>query len=293
MSYIVKKIISIVIVLSLTGAIWWQTDRMARRTDFAIKNINEATTGRSEESNDSEYEEELKDEFNSKEPDLAELINQSGMRSDSEFMNSVAKLFSDLYEYLKDVAAEGGEVRDADTAEAQFIKIFNGLFSLDEELYEKNPELMGELTNKGFVTAAISIVWDIVTYYDNNRVNSQTMAQGVTRLEDIPYIDDGTNEHMLDIFYPENTEEKLPVIIDIHGGGLMMGDKDSNRVYCSVLAARGYTVIALNYRLSPNVLYPSMVQDIMAAFRWINDNGGDYHCDLDNVYVTGDFCSVV
>lgn len=288
MSYIVKKIISIVIVLSLTGAIWWQTDRMARRTDFAIKNINEATTGRSEESNDSEYDEELKDEFNSKEPDLAELINQSGMRSDSEFMNSVAKLFSDLYDFLKDVAVEGGEVRDADTAEAQFIKIFNGLFSLDEELYEKNPELMGELTNKGFVTAAISIVWDIVTYYDNNRVNSQTMAQGVTRLEDIPYIDDGTNEHMLDIFYPENTEEKLPVIIDIHGGGLMMGDKDSNRVYCSVLAARGYTVIALNYRLSPNVLYPSMVQDIMAAFRWINDNGEDYHCDLDNVYVTGD-----
>jgi acetyl esterase/lipase len=68
----------------------------------------------------------------------------------------------------------------------------------------------------------------------------------------------------------------------------MMGDKDSNRVYCSVLAARGYTVVSLNYRLCPDVLYPSQVQDIMDAFKWVNNNGADYFCDLTRVYVTGD-----
>lgn len=288
MSRRIKRIISIVIVLALTGGIWWHADTMARRTDFAIKHTDEAVTGKAVIEPDGAAYSELDDEFNSKETDIARLVNQSGMTSDSEFMDSVAKLFTDLYGFLKDIAVQGGEVRDIDTAEARFIKIFNGLFSLDEELYEKNPKLMGELTNKGFVTAAISIIWDIVTDFDRNRVDSQTMTQGVTRLEDIPYIDDGTNEHMLDVFYPDDTEGKLPVIIDIHGGGLMMGDKDSNRVYCSALADRGYTVIALNYRLSPDVLYPSMVQDIMAAFKWVAQNGENYHCDLDNVFVTGD-----
>lgn len=288
MSYLAKKIISIVIILALTGGIWWHTDTMARRTDFAIKHTEEAVTGKAQLPENGEPEDELENEFNSKESDISRLVNQSGMTSDSEFMDSVAKLFTDLYGFLKDIAVQGGEVRDIDSAEARFIKIFNGLFSLDEELYEKNPKLMGELTNRGFVTAAISIIWDIVTDFDTKRVNAQTMTAGVTRLEDISYIDDGTDEHKLDIFYPDSAEGKLPVIIDIHGGGLMMGDKDSNRVYCSVLADRGYTVIALNYRLSPDVLYPSMVQDVMAAFKWIAENGENYHCDLDKVFVTGD-----
>ena len=197
-------------------------------------------------------------------------------------------MFVDLYGFLKDIFTQGGKVTDIDSAEQRFTNIFNGLFELDTKLNEINPEAMGELTNEGFVTSAMRIVWDLVTAFDNNRVSSQTMESGVTRLEDISYIDDGTNEHMLDVYYPEGTGEKLPVIIDIHGGGLMMGDKDSNRVYCSVLAKKGYTVVAVNYRLCPDVLYPSQVQDIMAAFRWVHDNAEKYFIDLDKVYVIGD-----
>jgi len=278
----IKRVIAIILLAASTAGIWHHADLIAKRADFAVRQTD--ASGYIE----GEGEAELEKEFRSKEPDLDALINSSGMSSDSEFMNSAAELFTELYAFLKDIVVRGGEVSDPKSAEKQFIEIFNGLFSLDEKLYEKNPELMGELTNKGFVTAAIGLVWDLVTVFDNNRVNSQTMQAGVTRLEDVPYIDDGKNEHMLDIFYPENTEEKLPVIIDIHGGGLMMGDKDSNRVYCSILASRGYTVVAVNYRLAPDVLYDSMVQDITAAFRWVKENADEYYIDLDNVFVTGD-----
>ena len=283
----VKRIVGILLVLACTAGIWYQTDVFAKRTDFAIKVNNDEQTEIAYGEYD-EYDKELTEEFKSRTGGLNELVSEAGIADDSEFSGTAKELFSELYAFLKDIVIAGGEVTDYNTAKSEFLKIFNGLFALDTKLYEMKPELMGDLTNKGFVTSAISIVWDIVTYYDNNRVNSQQMVDGVTRLEDIPYIDDGTNEHMLDIFYPENTTEPLPVIIDIHGGGLMMGDKDSNRVYCSILAERGYTVIALNYRLSPDVLYPSMVQDIMSAFRWINDNGANYNCDLSKVYVTGD-----
>lgn len=277
----VKRVISILLVAILTGCIWEQTSSFAKRRDFAIvANSEETDITYGEYGNSSEIE----DEFKSKKDELEKLVGNS----DEETQLQVKTLFAELYGFLKDVVTSGGEVRDLDSAEEKFTDIFNGLFALDTKLYNTSPELMGELTNKGFVTTAIGIVWDIVTFYDNNRVNSQTMKENVTRLEDIPYIDDGSGEHMLDIFYPEGTKEKLPVIIDIHGGGLMMGDKDSNRVYCSYLAERGYTVVALNYRLSPDVLYPSQVQDIMAAFKWVHDNADKYFIDLEKVYVTGD-----
>ena len=67
-----------------------------------------------------------------------------------------------------------------------------------------------------------------------------------------------------------------------------MGNKDYNRVYCSVLAKKGYTVVCVNYRLSPDVLYPSQVQDVMAAYKWIYDNADSYNIDLERVYVTGE-----
>ena len=285
-----KRVISILLLLAFTAGIWHHVDVSAKRTDFAIKVNSEEQTeiAYGEYENKDEYDRRLEAEFNSKSSGLTELVSEAGLLEDSEFVNSAKQLFTELYSFLKDIMVSGGEVTDIDSAKSEFLKIFNGLFALDTKLYEMKPELMGELTNKGFVTFAISIVWDIVTYYDNNRVNSQQMAEGVTRLEDIPYIDDGTNEHMLDIFYPENTAGPLPVIIDIHGGGLMMGDKDSNRVYCSVLASKGYTVISLNYQLCPDVLYPTQVRDIMQAFRWINNNGANYNCDLSRVYVTGD-----
>lgn len=275
----VRRIIGIILALVLTGGIGLQTNNYAKRKDFAAK-VQESET-----LSYGEYDDNLIKEFKSRSDEIEKL---SELEGEDEVSVRVTELFSQLYSFVKDIITSGGEIQDVESAEKKFSEIFNGLFALDTKLYETSPEAMGELTNKGFVTTAIGIVWDIVTYYDNNRVNSQTMKENVTRLEDIPYIDDGTNEHKLDVFYPDGTKEKLPVIIDIHGGGLMMGDKDSNRVYCSYLADRGYTVIAVNYRLSPDVLYPSQVQDVMAAFKWVHDNADKYYCDLDKVYVTGD-----
>lgn len=278
-----NRILSLVLLVSFTLGICRQVDVFAKRTDFAKKVSSDMQT-------DIKYGDykALEAEFNSKKETIEGLIESSGLAEDEDFLSNAKNLFIDFYGFLKSIFTDSGEITDYSSAEQSFIRIFDGLFELDTKLNEINPEAMGELTNKGFVTAAISIVWDLVTAFDENRVNSQTMEKGVTRLEDIPYIDDGTNEHMLDVYYPDNTDGKLPVIIDIHGGGLMMGDKDSNRVYCSVLAKRGYTVVSVNYRLSPDVLYPSQIQDITASFKWVHDNADKYFIDLDRVYVTGD-----
>lgn len=280
-----NRIISLVLVIALTCPICYQTDLFARRTDYSNK--VKAVSQESGTYTEAEITSGLTREFESREKDIDRLISAAEASGDTDFGEQVNTVFTRLYSLLKKVILSGGSIEYSDV-ENELTDIFNSLFALDTKLNEISPEAMGDLTNRGFVTQAISIVWDIVTAFDKSRVASQTMETGVTRLEDIPYIDDGTNEHMLDVYYPEGTNEKLPVIIDIHGGGLMMGDKDSNKIYCSVLAKRGYTVVCVNYRLSPDVLYPSQVQDIMAAFKWVNDNADSYNIDLDKVYVTGD-----
>lgn len=270
----------------MTIHISYQTDLIARRIGFS-KEV-QAVLKNNYGGNTIGYKEQLVSDFEGKSDELQGLIDAAGMADNNEFTKKASELFIRLYKLLRSIVKGDGKIEDIDAVENNFINIFDGLFELDTQLNEINPELQGELTNRGFVCSAISIVWDFMTYYDNNRVSKQTMAPGVTRLEDIPYIDDGTNEHMLDVYYPDNTTEKLPLIIDIHGGGLMMGDKDSNKIYCSVLASFGYTVVSINYRLSPDVLYPSQIQDIMSAYKWVSENSDKYFYDLDKLYVTGD-----
>ena len=62
---------------------------------------------------------------------------------------------------------------------------------------------------------------------DKKRAAKLTKTTGVSAIKDLEYIGDGSKWHLMDVYRPKGTEnEKLPVIIDIHGGGWMYGDKD-------------------------------------------------------------------
>ncbi len=78
------------------------------------------------------------------------------------------------------------------------------------------------------------------------------------------------------------------MIIDIHGGGWMYGDKGLNEYYCRALADRGYVVFNLNYRLVPDVSVNEQIKDIMSALKWIGENIDEYPCDKENIMLTGD-----
>ncbi len=134
----------------------------------------------------------------------------------------------------------------------------------------------------------LKLYWKFVHLYDADRLKYMNVPEEIVLHDNIPYIDDGTKEHMLEICYPENPSVKLPVVIDIHGGGWMYGDKELNRRYCTQIAAEGYAVVGLNYRLAPKVTVREQLCDIVAAFHSLYDILGDYPCDLSKVYLTGD-----
>ncbi len=143
--------------------------------------------------------------------------------------------------------------------------------------------------------------WKNVEKSDNKRLATQSEPAEVEQICNIPYFDDGEKLHLFDVYYPKGTTEKLPVIIDIHGGGWMYGTKELNKIYNLNLAKRGYTVFNISYRLVPDVTVNEQIKDVMFALKFISEHLKDYPCDENNIMLTGDsaggmlaaFCSAL
>lgn len=117
--------------------------------------------------------------------------------------------------------------------------------------------------------------------------------EGILAEYHTPYLEDGTSEHTLDVFRPKGAC-KLPVILDIHGGAFVMGDKSGNSAYACAFAQMGFVVFSINYRLAGNgVTVPDQVQDVAAAAAWITAHLEEYGGDADRVFLSGDSSGAV
>jgi len=134
------------------------------------------------------------------------------------------------------------------------------------------------------------MVWRFIGDGDMKRVERQTPPENIAEDDDIYYLDDGNVYHKLDVYYPADVPANghLPVIIDIHGGGWLYGDKGINKYYCMELASRGYVVFNMSYRLVPDVTVNEQIQDVFFALDWIKKNMENYPVDANNVFLTGD-----
>lgn len=105
---------------------------------------------------------------------------------------------------------------------------------------------------------------------------------GVTPITATPTVQDAAYASLsptqkLDLYLPEG-EGPFPLIINVHGGGFMMGDK-SNPAEADTFLANGYAVASVDYRLSGEALAPAQIQDIKAAVRWLRANAQQYNLD--------------
>ncbi|WP_345104320.1 alpha/beta hydrolase [Candidatus Villigracilis vicinus] len=86
----------------------------------------------------------------------------------------------------------------------------------------------------------------------------------------------------LDLYIPEGTGP-FPVVIMVHGGGFMFGDKADGAGLTGVdqLLAAGYAVASINYRLSGEAQYPAQIHDAKAAVRFLRANAATYNLNAD------------
>jgi acetyl esterase/lipase len=111
-------------------------------------------------------------------------------------------------------------------------------------------------------------------------------------LRDVPYgaplPGDKGRRNLLDVVRPRAPGERRPALLQIHGGGWVIGDKrEQGQPLMSHLASRGWVCLAINYRLSPRATFPDHIVDVKRAIRWFREHAVEYGADPDFLCVTG------
>ncbi|EKN70471.1 hypothetical protein BABA_05476 [Neobacillus bataviensis LMG 21833] len=119
------------------------------------------------------------------------------------------------------------------------------------------------------------------SFYFFDRTYGQEAAQF-----NLTYGDD--SKQTLDLYSPDsNFNQKRPVIIYVHGGSWIAGNKSNVAEKPSFFTKDGYVFVSVNYRLYPKATYQQMAADVASAVKWIHDHANQYQIDLDNINLMG------
>ena len=122
---------------------------------------------------------------------------------------------------------------------------------------------------------------------DKKRDAGLTTPNTIKRFDDIQYGPD-KKWQVLDVYRPKDVEGTLPVIVNVHGGGCVYGDKDLYQYYCMGLAEHGFAVVNFTYRLAPEFKFPAALEDTNRVFEWVFDHAEEYGFDTNNIFAVGD-----
>ncbi|MBR2706824.1 MAG: AMP-binding protein [Mogibacterium sp.] len=104
-----------------------------------------------------------------------------------------------------------------------------------------------------------------------------------------PYMNRDEVPLAMDIFKPVVSDDtELPVIVYIHGGGLVLGDRTMSRSYGRALASRGYLVFSIEYRLAPRANACEQLDDVCAGMDCIGRRLVDFNVDFTRVFLTAE-----
>jgi acetyl esterase/lipase len=119
-------------------------------------------------------------------------------------------------------------------------------------------------------------------------VNPFRMRNDAVSVErDIAYGPAGKRNY-LDVYTPRAGAEGAPVLIQVHGGAWILGTKDEQGIpLMQRMAAQGWVVVALNYRLAPRDPWPAQVEDVKRAIAWVREHISSYGGDPAYVAITG------
>jgi acetyl esterase/lipase len=104
----------------------------------------------------------------------------------------------------------------------------------------------------------------------------------------LSYVTHGRPSQTLDLYVPRKARE-IPLIVWIHGGAFLFGSKEGFPVEPVPLhlLLDGYAVASINYRLSPEALFPAQLEDCKAAIRWLRAQAEEFGLDPNRIGVWG------
>lgn len=117
------------------------------------------------------------------------------------------------------------------------------------------------------------------------------LPESVKLEADIPYAGTDNPRQRLNLLLPRTPKgaRPLPVIVYIHGGAWLGGDRSGGHGRLASFVAGGeYAGVSCGYRLTREAIWPAQIHDCKAAIRWIRANANKYNLDPDKIGVIGE-----
>jgi len=109
----------------------------------------------------------------------------------------------------------------------------------------------------------------------------------VIQVRNLRYADHGV-KGLLDVYHHKAKPSGSPVLLQVHGGGWVIGNKDQQAKPLMLhQSAQGWVCVSPNYRLSPRATFPDHLVDLKMAIAWIREHIHEYGGDPDALFVTG------
>jgi len=115
---------------------------------------------------------------------------------------------------------------------------------------------------------------------------AQIASPPIDIVRNVTYGKAGDVSLLLDVYRPKTMPATpLPAIVWIHGGAWEFGDKE--KPMAGWMAAYGYFVVSINYRLAPQYKFPAALEDCKCAVRWVRANAATMRVNPDRIGVWG------
>ena len=122
---------------------------------------------------------------------------------------------------------------------------------------------------------------------DGRQGTGRRIPDGVKVIRDLEYANVDGQSLKLDLYIPEKSDTKPPLLVWIHGGGWTKGSKSQFNPIFVRLTAEGYAAASIDYRLDGIVSHPKQIHDCKGAIRWLRANADKYGYDVTRIGVGG------
>ncbi|MGI8363317.1 alpha/beta hydrolase fold domain-containing protein [Bacillus cereus] len=96
------------------------------------------------------------------------------------------------------------------------------------------------------------------------------------------------NSKKLDIYLPDQGEGPFPVLIHLHGGGFIKGNKRDIQLKLPLKARDiGFAIVSVDYSKSYEANYPKLVHEIKTSIRYLRSNAEKYRLNPQKIFVIG------
>lgn len=156
-----------------------------------------------------------------------------------------------------------------------------GLATPVEAQVTATPEVAAQLPALGQELSR-EMVGGTMKLYDP--LHAAETEEGISVTRDVSYGADARN--VLDVYAPEGAEA-APVLIFVHGGGFVRGDKGDVAGIGRWFAKQGVVAVTMNYRFAPDNTWPSGAQDVKSVLDWVAIHAEAYGGDPAKIIVAG------